>query len=30
VHVVDVLSMQAYGLVFDDTFDDTYNHQIVL
>jgi hypothetical protein len=30
VHVVDVLSMQAYGLVLDNTFDDTYNHHIVL
>ncbi len=30
VHVINVLFMQAYALVLDDTFDDTYNHHIVL
>ncbi len=30
MHVVDVLSMQAYALVLDDTLDDTYNHHIML
>ncbi len=30
MHVVDVLSLQAYALVLDDTFDYTYNHHIVL
>jgi hypothetical protein len=27
---LDVLSMQAYALVLDDTLDDTYNHHIML